>query len=66
VSINHFNDDVLFVDATSVLRTVIQEARKLYYKDLRETSENKVKTTWHMLYAFFWVIPQQVGIPTCL
>jgi hypothetical protein len=49
VSINHFKDDVLFVDDTSVLRKVISEARKLYYKDLIETSENKVKTTFYII-----------------
>jgi len=48
VSINHFND-VLFVDDTSVLRKVIREARKLYYKDLIETPENKIKTTRHII-----------------
>ena len=41
-------NDVLFVDDTSVLRKVIREARKLYYKDLLETPENKVKATWHI------------------
>jgi hypothetical protein len=45
MNINHFND-VVFVDDASVLRKVIREARKIYYKGLIETSENKVKTIW--------------------
>jgi hypothetical protein len=32
----------------SILRRVIREAKKVYFKHLLETSENKTKTIWNM------------------